>query len=43
MLFGTSAYEKLQCNEDILAHRNVITGVGRGLFFHREIRDGAVL
>lgn len=42
-LLGTSAYEKLQCNEDILAHRNVITGVGRGLFFHKEIRDDAVL
>lgn len=42
-LLGTSAYEKLQFNEDILSHRNVITGVGRGLFFHKEIRDEAVL
>ncbi len=42
-LLGTSACEKLQCNEDILAYRNVITGVGRGVLFHRQIRDGAVL
>lgn len=27
---GTSAYEKSQCNEDILACRSVITGVRRG-------------
>lgn len=40
---NTTAYEKLQCNEDILGHRNVITGAGRGLFFHKEIRDDAVL
>ena len=32
-LLGTSAYEKLQCNEDILARRNVITGAGRGECF----------
>lgn len=30
---GTSAFEKLLRNEDILARRNVIAGVGRLFFF----------